>query len=111
MVGRDGVLLDAGPPPAAPTARRVLTLAVLLTGIGGLMLFAGLIGAFMHVREFATFPPKGVTIDRYLGNLVTITMLMGSFTAEWADLRDPPRRAPAGYGWPRLSRWASASPS
>jgi heme/copper-type cytochrome/quinol oxidase subunit 3 len=47
------------------------------------------------------FPPKGVTVDRYLGNLVVITMLMGSATVEWARaavVRADRRQGMAGLG-------------
>ena len=90
--------------PAAGGRRRsgTLTLTVLLLDAAGLMLFAALAGAYLHVRHLdGQFPPKGVKIDRYLGNFVVITMLMGAVMLEWsvnALRRDERRQAKAGLG-------------
>lgn len=90
------------PAAGVTTPRRVLTLAVLLVDIGLLMMFAGLVGAFVHVRHFGPgFPPPGVKIDRYLGNLIVITLMMGSFTTEWAAAairKGERRQATTGLG-------------
>lgn len=97
----------ASPQLALPSAggarpRNVLTLTALLVDAAGIMLFAALVGALVHVRHYAgPFPPKGVTIDRYLGNLVVITMLMGAVTIEWgysAVRRDQRRQASTALG-------------
>src|SRR5437763_15432024 len=51
--------------------RGILTLTVLLADVAGIMLLVGLLAAFIHVRALhGPFPPRGVKIDRYLGNLV-----------------------------------------
>jgi heme/copper-type cytochrome/quinol oxidase subunit 3 len=87
----------------ADRSRSALQVAVVLVDAAGLMLFAGLVGAFLHVRHVGgeAFPPEGVTVDRYLGNLVMITMLMGSATVEWARaavVRADRRQGMAGFG-------------
>ena len=65
--------------------RRVLTMAVLFLATAGGMLFAALLAAYLHMRRLAEpFPPPDAEIDQYWGNLMVITMLMGSVTVEWA---------------------------
>jgi heme/copper-type cytochrome/quinol oxidase subunit 3 len=97
----------AGSQLALPSAggerpRNVLTLTALLVDAAGIMLFAALVGSLVHVRHFGgPFPPKGVKIDRYLGNIVVITMLMAAVTIEWAYnavRRDQRRQASAALG-------------
>jgi heme/copper-type cytochrome/quinol oxidase subunit 3 len=80
----------ASPTLALPSAggtrpRRVLTMAVLFLAAGGGMMFAALLGAYLHMRRLAEpFPPPDTEIDQYWGNLMVLTMLMGSVTVEWA---------------------------
>ena len=80
----------ASPTLALPSAggvrpRRVLTMAVLFLVTAGGMVFAALLGAYLHLRRLAEpFPPADAEIDQYWGNLMVLTMLMGSVTAEWA---------------------------
>ncbi len=93
--------------PALPTAggtrpRNVVSLGLLLLACSGTMYFGALIAAYLHMRRLtATFPPRGIRIDQYLGNIMVITMLLGVVTVEWAAhaLRDGERRqALAGLG-------------
>lgn len=65
--------------------RRVLTMAVLFLATAGGMAFAALLGAYLHLRRLAEgFPPGDAEIDQYWGNLMVLTMVMGSVTVEWA---------------------------
>jgi heme/copper-type cytochrome/quinol oxidase subunit 3 len=51
----------------------------------GTMLFGTLIAAYLHLRVLTgRWPPRGVTIDQYLGNLSVLTMLLAAVTVEWA---------------------------
>lgn len=80
----------ASPTLALPAAggvkpRRVLTMAVLFVATAGGMAFAALLAAYLHTRRLAEpFPPPDAEIDQYWGNLMVLTMLMGSVTVEWA---------------------------
>jgi heme/copper-type cytochrome/quinol oxidase subunit 3 len=65
--------------------RNLMNLGVLLLVTGGLMLFGALIAAYAHVAHLnKPWPPKGVTIDNYLGSMLSITALMSMVTIEWA---------------------------
>ena len=73
--------------PSGGETRRpnVLNVAVMVAGVAGVMLFVGLTAAYFDVRALsATWPPKKVALDNYLGTTLTLTMLMSSVTAEWA---------------------------
>ncbi len=73
------------PPAGRDRPARGLTLATLLTGIAELMLVGALTAAYLNVRALAaTWPPKGVEIDNYLGTVLTITLALSVITAEWA---------------------------
>ncbi|HET7487682.1 MAG TPA: cytochrome c oxidase subunit 3 [Acidimicrobiales bacterium] len=82
--------------------RGVLTLAMVFAVCGGAMLFAALLGAYLHMRRIVNpFPPKGVHIDEYWGNVMVGTMLMASATVEWgcsALRRGQRKEALAGFG-------------
>ncbi|HET9444602.1 MAG TPA: cytochrome c oxidase subunit 3 [Acidimicrobiales bacterium] len=97
----------ASPTLALPSAggvrpRRVLTMAVLFLATGGGMLFAALLAAYLHMRRLADpFPPADAEIDQYWGNLMVLTMLMGTVTVEWACSalrREQRKEAIAGFG-------------
>jgi heme/copper-type cytochrome/quinol oxidase subunit 3 len=74
--------------PAAGGERRAdnaLSVGVLLLSSAGTMLFGALIAAYLHLRVLTErWPPRGVSIDQYLGNLTVITMLLAAVTVEWA---------------------------
>ena len=73
--------------PAAGEERptRVLPMGVLLLGTSGIMIFGALIAAYLHLRRLTEgWPPRGVRIDEYIGNLLVITMVLGAVTMEWA---------------------------
>lgn len=91
-------------PPAGGRrrARNALSIGVLLLASGGIMLFGALAAVYLHLRTLTDgWPPRGVTIDQYLGNLTAITMLLGAVTVEWARhavRRDDRSQACAGLG-------------
>jgi len=87
---------------ARPRPRNVLNLTVLMVVTGGLGLFAALIGAYSALsRATGPWPPKGVTLDNYVGSMLSITALMSAVTVEWACYavkRDDPAQATWGLG-------------
>jgi heme/copper-type cytochrome/quinol oxidase subunit 3 len=63
----------------------VLSVATLLAGVAELMTIGALVAAYLNVRGLALrWPPKGVSLDNYLGTTLTITMALSAITAEWA---------------------------
>lgn len=82
--------------------RHVLTLASVLLGAGGLMFYAALLGAYVHLRgRVEEWPPEAAHVDQYLGNMLVITILLSAVTVEWghsAVRRNLPRQASAAYG-------------
>jgi heme/copper-type cytochrome/quinol oxidase subunit 3 len=77
--------------PAAPTVepaiRRfgALPLAAVLGGAAQVALMAGLLGAYLAFRHVTSpWPPEGVVIDGYVGNIISVTALMQSCTVQWA---------------------------
>jgi heme/copper-type cytochrome/quinol oxidase subunit 3 len=90
-------------PPAGRTRpANAINLTVLMVVTGGIGLFAALIGAYAalgHSTAAAQWPPSGVTIDDYVGSMLTITVLMSAVTVEWACYaitRDDPAQATWG---------------
>ncbi len=79
-----------------------MTMGVLLLSAGGTMLFGTLVAAYLHLRKVTDpWPPEGVKLDLYLGNLLMITMLLSAVTVEWACFavrRDDRRQASAALG-------------
>ncbi|HEX2038227.1 MAG TPA: cytochrome c oxidase subunit 3 [Acidimicrobiales bacterium] len=64
--------------------RNILTLTSLALGSGGLMFFAALVGAYVHLRNrIEHFHPEEAHLDQYLGNMLVITLLLATVTAEW----------------------------
>ncbi len=90
--------------PAAGGDRRrpTLSLGILLASAAGIMLFGTLAATYLHLRSLLErWPPEGVSIDQYIGNMTMITMVMSAVTMEWARfaLRKGERRqAIAGLG-------------
>jgi cytochrome c oxidase subunit 3 len=96
-----GAPLALGPGTRA-RPRNVLNLTVLMVVTGGLVLFAALIGAYAAVnRGSGTWPPKGVSLDNYVGTMLSLTAIMSAVTVEWACYavkRDDPAQAAWGLG-------------
>jgi heme/copper-type cytochrome/quinol oxidase subunit 3 len=68
-----------------PRPRNLLNLGVLMVVTGGVALFGTLVAAYVSVGHVAkVWPPKGVTLDVYTGNMLAITAVMSAFTVEWA---------------------------
>jgi heme/copper-type cytochrome/quinol oxidase subunit 3 len=65
------------------------------------MAVAALLAAYLHMRRLAEpFPPPDAEIDQYWGNLLVLTVLMGSVTVEWACSalrREQRKEAVAGF--------------
>lgn len=82
--------------------RNILTLTTLLVGSGGLLFYAALIGAYLHLRRsVGEFPPEDAHLDQYLGNMLAITLLLATVTAEWghsAVRRGVGRQATSAFG-------------
>jgi cytochrome o ubiquinol oxidase subunit 3 len=68
-----------------PRPRNLLNIGVLAVVTGGVALFTTLIAAYVSIGHVASaWPPHGVTLDVYTGNMLTITSLMSAVTVEWA---------------------------
>jgi len=88
-------------PSGRPAPRRnLLNVATLVIVTGGTALFAALISAYAGLAHYAkVWPPHGVRIDDYVGNMLAITAIMSAVTVEWAWYsikRDDPAQATWG---------------
>jgi cytochrome c oxidase subunit 3 len=88
------------PPGGRGRPRNLLNVATLVLVTGGTALFAALIAAYAGLAHFSrSWPPSGVRIDDYVGNMLAITALMSAVTVEWAwyaTKRDDPAQATWG---------------
>ncbi len=96
-----GLALPAaeGERASPPAAAKLLSMGLLLLAGSGAMLFGTLIGVYLHLRRVTDpWPPEGVRIDDYIGNVLVSTMLMSGVTVEWAyhAIRRGERRQAAG---------------
>jgi heme/copper-type cytochrome/quinol oxidase subunit 3 len=73
-------------PPAGRTRpRNLINISLLMIVTGGLVFFAALIGAYIGLSEVAkNWPPPGVSLDEYVGNMLALTALMSAITVEWS---------------------------
>lgn len=94
--------VGALPSAGGDRPRNLLPMGVLLLGASGAMLFGTLVAAYLHLRRSSEpWPPEGVKLDLYLGNLLMITMALSAVTIEWACFavrRDERRQASAALG-------------
>lgn len=94
--------MAALPPAADERPRNLMPMGVLLLSASGTMLFGALVAAYLHLRHVTEpWPPEGVKLDLYLGNLLIITMVLSAVTMEWACFalrRDDRRQASAALG-------------
>ncbi len=68
-----------------PRPRNLLNIGVLAVVTGGVALFGALIAAYVSIGHAAhAWPPNGVTLDVYIGNMLAITAIMSAVTVEWA---------------------------
>jgi heme/copper-type cytochrome/quinol oxidase subunit 3 len=97
----------ASPMLALPSAeadrpRHLVRTGVLLAVASATMLFGGLLAAYLHLRRtIVPWPPEGVNIDQYFGNMMALTMILGIVPVEWACYalrRGLTRQAMAGLG-------------
>jgi len=73
------------PAGGRPTPRNVLTSGALALAAGATALMGSLVGAYITVGHLAkAWPPGGVQLDQYAGNMMALTMLMSVVTVEWA---------------------------
>ena len=90
------------PSGGAERPRDILTLTSLLVGAGGLLFYAALVGAYLHLRNrIGEFVPEDAHIDQYRGNMLVITLLLAAVTVEWghsAVKRGVKRQATSAYG-------------
>jgi heme/copper-type cytochrome/quinol oxidase subunit 3 len=73
-------------PPAGRTRpRNLINIATLVVVTGGPAMFALLIAAYVGVGHGSrVWPPSGVNIDEYMGNMLALTAIMSAITVEWA---------------------------
>lgn len=95
--------LPAGAQPVQPASGRGLSvLGVALVIAADAMVVGALIAAYLGMRSAAAFwPPKGASVDRYIGNVTLITIVMSAFSAQWARhaaRRDDRRNLVIGLG-------------
>ncbi|HEX3425349.1 MAG TPA: cytochrome c oxidase subunit 3 [Acidimicrobiales bacterium] len=68
-----------------PKPRNLLNLGVLVVVIGGVALFTTLVAAYITVGHLAkAWPPSGVYLDVYTGNMLALTAMMSAVTVEWS---------------------------
>jgi cytochrome c oxidase subunit 3 len=78
--------LPAAPAPARP---RMLLVGTVLGCLGALMVFAGMLGVWVSLRDAAggstaTWVPKKVLVPQIPSNIMLITMVAASVMAQWA---------------------------
>jgi cytochrome c oxidase subunit 3 len=88
------------PPGGRGKPSNLLNIGTLVLVTGGTALFAALIAAYAGLSHFSrSWPPPGVTIDDYVGNMLVLTAIMSAVTVEWAwwaIKRDDPAQATWG---------------
>jgi heme/copper-type cytochrome/quinol oxidase subunit 3 len=73
------------PPAGRARPRNLLNIATLVVVTGGTAMFALLIAAYTGVGHGSgVWPPHGVNIDEYIGNMLALTAIMSAVTVEWA---------------------------
>jgi heme/copper-type cytochrome/quinol oxidase subunit 3 len=73
--------------PAAGGARprNLIAMGTAFLCAGATMFFAALFASYIELRSHAAeWPPEGVKLDNYLGNMLVITMLLGVLTVLWS---------------------------
>jgi len=85
----DGQLAIADAPPPAPRRPRVLLVGTVFASAACVMFFVGLMGVYLHLRwagrlHGGTWLPQAVHIPLTQPNVMLFTLLMSSFTVQWA---------------------------
>lgn len=71
--------------PGVEARRGILPLGVSVVGAGGLMLMAGLVGAYLALKSATPeWPPADTPFDNYTASTITLTVFMAMITVEWA---------------------------
>ena len=82
--------------------RNLVATGVGIACAGATMFFGALLAAYVELRAYERpWPPEGVELDQYFGNMLVITMLLGSWTVQWAVSavrRGEQRQAAAALG-------------
>jgi len=74
-----------GTGPGVEGRRGILPLGVSVIGAGGLMVMAGLVGAYLSLKSAADeWPPAETAFDNYTATTITLTVFMAMTTVEWA---------------------------
>jgi heme/copper-type cytochrome/quinol oxidase subunit 3 len=90
------------PQLALPSGERradpsIAVYGILALSVAAMVVMGTLVGAYLSIRAgTAVFPPKGVVIQDYFGNMLAGTALIGGFAGWWALYavrRDEPRQA------------------
>lgn len=73
--------------PGVEARRGIFPLGVNVIGAGGLMLMAGLVGAYLALKNAAQgidWPPPDTSFDNYTATTILLTVLMAMIAVEWA---------------------------
>jgi heme/copper-type cytochrome/quinol oxidase subunit 3 len=74
------------PPAGRSRPRHLLNVTTLVVVSGGTALFGALIAAYVTLADrAATWPPKGLQLDNYIGTMLAATAVMSAITVEWAS--------------------------
>lgn len=77
--------LAALPSAGGEKPKSLLSMGVALACAGSTMFFGALLAAYVELRANEhPWPPKGIKLDEYLGNMLVLTMLLGSLSVSWA---------------------------
>ncbi len=84
-----GPLAIGDAPPPAVTRPRVLLVGTVFASAACVMVFAGLLGVYLHLRAIGrlhggTWLPQAVHIPLTQPNVMLFTLLMSSVTVQWA---------------------------
>jgi heme/copper-type cytochrome/quinol oxidase subunit 3 len=99
--------IQAGTPAALSAGggtrpRNLVATGTALLCAGATTLFGALLAAYVELRGHGgEWVPKDLKLDNYLGNMLVITMLLGSLSVQWAVSavkRDERRQASAAFG-------------
>ena len=64
--------------------KNLASITALLAGLGELMMVGGLVAAYLNVRGLAgRWPPKGASLDNYMGTMLFLTLMLSMITVEW----------------------------
>jgi heme/copper-type cytochrome/quinol oxidase subunit 3 len=77
--------MAALPAAGGDRPRNVIATGTALVCAGATTFFGALMAAYVELRSHTSvWPPQGVKLDEYLGNMLVITMLLGAFSVQWA---------------------------